>query len=129
MPRNQPERELARECTKLLQLDGWRALPLEPISRREWGKGTGEIGQPDYLYLRYGLSAEQRSHAEVIFVEWKSPDGKVTAAQRLWHDVERERGALTAIAKVDFPATVDGFIGWYVKSGLCRRIDPERKSA
>lgn len=134
MPRNSPERDLAKACTELLQFDGWRAIPMEPISRREWGKGTGEIGQPDYLYIRYTFNdirfssnpakfeAENRADAEVLWCEFKSRRGRVSAGQRLWHDVERKRGALTALAKVDFKPTVDGFWAWYQATGLVRRI-------
>ena len=41
-----------------LQLDGWRPIRTDPVSDRARGKGFGELGMPDYLFLRYwaGLS-------------------------------------------------------------------------
>ena len=140
MPRNRPERDLAKACTQLLEYDGWRALPLEPMSRRDLGKGFGEPGMADYLYVRYifndilfssnpkRFECENRAESEVLWIEYKSPCGKVSAAQKLWHACERRRGALTAIAKMDFEPTIEGFENWYFKTGLVRRI-LERKTA
>lgn len=132
MPRNHPERDLAKACTELLQLDGFRAIPMEPISRREWGKGFGEIGMADYLYIRYEPVSliVKNAKAEVVWVEYKSPRGKPTRAQLLWHDAERKRGAVTAIATVNFAPTIEDFFIWYCAAGLNRRLtQPERKSA
>jgi hypothetical protein len=136
MPRNSPERELARECTKLLELDGFRTFWMEPVSRREWGRGTGEVGQPDALYIRYDYDRskqifgcagfvnemEMRAKADVLFIEYKSRAGRTPPSQKFWHERERARGALTAIAKIDFEPTVDGFLSWYLSTGLARRI-------
>ena len=41
--------------------------------------------------------------------------------QVAWHQRERARGALTLLAGVDFPATIEGFAEWYRASGLMRR--------
>jgi len=88
------------------------------------GKGFGEEGMADYLYIRYHYLARDlvnRPAAEVLYVEYKRPGGRVTPQQQMWHIAERQRGALTLIAGEDFEATVDGFLDWYRKSGLARR--------
>ncbi len=120
------EREIEQACSKLLQYDGWRMLKTDPVSRREWGKGFGELGMADCQYIRYrGIVATspQRSQAavELMWIEWKGPDGKATQLQRHWHIAERARGALTLIGGEDFPASVEGFLAWYRSSGLMRR--------
>ena len=111
------EKHIAQACTQFLELDGWRPFKMEPISRREWGKGTGEIGQADYLYLRYVKGA----NCEHMHIEWKSKKGKAQQHQCDWHAKERARGALTLIAGEDFPKTIDGFVDWYFASGLMRK--------
>lgn len=127
------ERDIERTCSELLELDGWRSLKTDPVSRREWGKGFGERGMADRLYIRYGVP--DHSHdlycrdgcvcAQVMWIEWKRPRGKsATKAaqhQKDWHAAERARGALTLIAGEDFPATIEGFAEWYRNSGLMRR--------
>ncbi len=99
----------------LCKVEGWRKLKTDPVSRREWGKGFGEKGMADALYLRYGKPPE------VLWIEWKSLHGEVKPHQRDWHTAERARGALTLMAGVDFPASIDGFLNWYRQSGLMRR--------
>src|SRR5271156_70358 len=47
------EAQIERTCTQFLELDGWRSLKTDPVSRREWAKGFGEPGMADYLYIRY----------------------------------------------------------------------------
>jgi hypothetical protein len=134
------EKDLQEACARVLELDGWRRLRTDPVSRREWGKGFGEPGMADDLFIRYLFTVESwqaeysgfdRSTAEVLWVEWKRlrPSkrgytwGKATKAaihQQAWHALERKRGALTLIAGEDFQATTDGFIAWYRESGLMR---------
>jgi len=99
------------------------------------GKGFGEEGMPDYLYIRY-LNRAQVAYrssigtafavlkppaAEVLYVEYKRPGGRVSPLQQTWHIAERQRGALTLVAGTDFEPTVNGFLDWYRKSGLARR--------
>lgn len=55
------ERDIERTCTDLLALDGWRCLKTDPVSRREWGKGFGEKGMADCLYIRYRQNPEDRT--------------------------------------------------------------------
>jgi hypothetical protein len=117
-----PERLIGLECQKLLEEDGWRTLRCEPTSDRSRGKGFGEVGMADTLALRYG---KQGASCEVMWLEWKAPGGRVRKHQLAWHTRERACGALTAIAGVDFAASVQGFIGWYRASGLARRGDSE----
>lgn len=123
-----PEWMIEAECTKLLEEDGWRALRTDPVSDRSKGKGFGEKGMADHLYIRYGawmagsMRGMTRGHVfdSVMWIEFKSANGKPSKKQLDWHQKERARGALTLIAGVDFPASVAGFTEWYAKSGLRR---------
>lgn len=118
------ERDIERTCSDLLALDGWRALKCDPVSRREWGKGFGEKGMADVLYIRYSAGGTPQSKprcAEVLWIEWKTPQGKTSLHQIAWHRAERARGALTWIAGIDFPAGIDAFLKFYRTSGLMRR--------
>jgi hypothetical protein len=112
-----PERMIALECEKLLAEDGWRTLRCEPVSDRNRARGFGEAGMPDLLCLRYG---KRPAACEVLWLEWKAPGGRVRKHQLAWHTRERARGAITAIAGVDFPASIKGFRSWYRASRLAR---------
>ena len=132
------EAHIQRTCTEYLELDGWRSLRTDPMSRRDWGKGFGELGMADYLYIRYHPRSYEFHHdrevpngiggwdkgvtaqAVVMWIEWKRIGGKPTIAQAEWHKAERAHGALTLVAGVDFPASIEGFMGWYRTSGLLR---------
>lgn len=125
-----PEALIEAECTKLLEEDGWRALRTDPVSDRGRGKGFGEVGMADHLYIRYHLGGKEQTEinralfaewAQILWIEFKSASGKPKKHQLDWHAKERARGALTLIAGVDFPASVAGFVAWYAKSGLRRR--------
>jgi hypothetical protein len=116
-PGEPSEADIERTCTQLLELDGWRALRTDPVSRCEWGKGFGEPGMPDHLYLRY-LSG---SRDQVLWVEFKKRGGKVEPRQKAWHEAERARGAVVWVAGEDFPASIEGFAQAYASSGLMRR--------
>lgn len=135
-----PEHMIERECTRLLEQDGWRSLRTDPVSDKGRGKGFGEIGMADHLYIRYvgstpavmarDLAAIGGGCAvscidnlcEVLWCEFKSAKGKPAKHQIEWHTKERARGALTLIAGVDFPASVAGFVAWYAASGLRRSV-------
>lgn len=121
-----------------MRLDGWRPLKTDPCSDRSRGKGFGEEGMADHLFIRYqdpyiGNNSAgpytffrenqdvRRTFAEVLWVEFKRPGTKATAHQLTWHSVERIRGAYTVIAGRNFEPTFDGFVDWYRKSGLLRR--------
>lgn len=127
------ESEIEAECTKLLEEDGWRALRTDPVSDRSKGKGFGEVGMADHLYMRYrcsfgvytkrrtGPDASWLAQADILWIEFKRPGEKAKKHQQEWHTKERARGALTLIAGADFPATVEGFRAWYAASGLRRK--------
>lgn len=159
------ERDIERTCTEFLSLDGWRSLKTDPVSDKATidavrrmtlespilrpvagavmvilekcvrGKGFGEPGMSDSLFLRYGnarlewrkkqggelLNSDSRlAAAEVMWLEWKSAKGKPKPHQIHWRDCERVRGALVLVAGIDFPASIEGFINWYRFSGLQR---------
>lgn len=135
------EKHIQQTCTAFLALDGWRPLRTDPVSDRSRGKGFGELGMADHLYIRY-LHRESafphvqflgRAHAELMWVEWKRERGgtgkkalftraeKAKIHQRGWIAAERARGALVLLAGEDFPATIEGFCEFYAQSGLQRR--------
>ena len=124
-PPNLSEADIQRTCTELLELDGWRPLRTDPLSRREWGKGFGEKGMADYLYIRYLCHPGQLDYghhqAEAMWVEYKSRRGSLKPHQKVWIDAERDRGAFVAVAGETFVPSVDGFVAWYNQSGLARR--------
>lgn len=146
------EGEIEGACTEYLELDGWRALKTDPVSNAGRGKGFGEKGMADRLYIRYdtppgpvsgcrlcggmpcfcsSIPEAERSLGlycfhELLWIEWKRiRNGNATKAkqhQTDWHVLERKRGALTLIAGEDFPASISGFTAFYQRSGLRRRV-------
>jgi hypothetical protein len=116
------EKDINAGIKTILEFDGWHALFMETVSRREWGKYTGEPGMPDILAIRYNVLARDGVvRDQILWIEGKRPRGIVAPNQKLWHAVERERGALVWVAGEDFEPSVDGFLAHYKKSGLCRR--------
>lgn len=116
------EKHVQDGVTALLELDGWRALRTDPVSDRYRGKGFGELGMPDHLYLRYLCSSKQaivsdQALCELLWIEFKAPSKKARDHQLQWHAAERARGALVIIVD-DF----DKFRQWYADSGLNRRL-------
>jgi len=116
-----PEDLIEAECTSLLEQDGWRALRTDPVSDRSRGKGFGEIGMADHLYMRPRKGPDAGANAEVLWIEYKRYRGPVRKGQIEWHTRERGRGFATWIAGIDFVASVAGFQTHYEKSGLMRR--------
>lgn len=127
------ELQIERTCSDLLALDGWRSLKTDPVSRKEWGKGFGELGMADRLYIRYRKTWPESDvrhdgffpwDAEVMWIEWKRIKGKnatkATTKQAEWHQAERARGAFVLLAGLHFPASIDGFKEFYRNSGLMR---------
>jgi hypothetical protein len=63
-----------------------RALKTDPVFRREWAEGFGELGMADSLYIRYGCGAK-RGHAPsdalagLIWIEWKTPTRRAALHQ------------------------------------------------
>lgn len=122
------EKDLEQAVREYLELDGWRCWHFEEVWAEERKRTFGEAGMPDLLLIRYdcpGTEVEDVRkvvRAEIMWLEVKTDGGRVAPHQKLWHAAERKRGALTIIFGEDFPATFDGFIGWYQDSGLCRRM-------
>lgn len=107
------EKHVEQAVRDFLALDGWRSFKTDPCSDRSRGKGFGEVGMPDCLFVRYGLPIS----GQILWIEFKRPGKKPTAHQLAWHDAERARGALVLV--VD---DIDLFREWYAKSGLRRRV-------
>lgn len=114
------EIDIQRAVCDLLRIDGWRYLRTDPLSDKSRGKGFGEIGMADALFLRYEEFGW--GSARTMWVEFKRPGGKPTQAQQDWHALERAHGALTVLMGEDCEPTYDGFRAWYLASGLNRRI-------
>lgn len=116
------EADIQRTVVEFLQLYGWRAFRTDPVSDRARGKGFGEMGMPDYLFIRYDVHTPLCSKdcpapmAEVLWVEFKRPGGKPSSHQIVWHEAEKRRGALVMV--VDH---IDRFMEFYETSGLKRR--------
>ncbi len=112
------EIDIQRQCSDFLALDGWRLLRTDPVSDRRRGKGFGEIGMADCLYIRYGPILPA---AEVLWVEHKRPGGKLSPHQIRWAQEETARGGLVWLATWTFEPTFEGFVAHYRASGLLRR--------
>jgi VRR-NUC domain len=122
------EAQLEAAVRDILAYDGWIVRHLEQNWSDRKRKTVGERGMPDLLAIRYGYmdpqpldSASAAAVAEVLYIELKTPRGRVSPEQRAWHLYERKLGALVWVAGETFPATVDGFRSFYAASGLQRR--------
>jgi hypothetical protein len=111
------EADVQTAVVQILELDGWRAIRTDPVSDKSRGKGFGEVGMPDYLFIRYEQAPGTRraGSAEVLWVEFKAPGKSCKTHQLDWHLEERLRGAL--VMMVD---SVDDFRDWYKISWLMR---------
>jgi hypothetical protein len=89
-----------------MQLHGWRRIRMQSaFVEREHSKfRVGEVGMPDLLFVRYAAGCD----AQVLWVETKSSTGKRRAAQREWHEAEKQRGAWIVAA-----GDVSAFMIWY----------------
>jgi hypothetical protein len=112
------ESMIQETCSEMLELDGWRRLRTDPVSDRARGKGFGEPGMADDLFIRYIWAAM----AEVMWIEWKSAKGITKRHQAIWHVAESARGATVVVAGEDFPKSIEGFQDWYKSSGLNRKL-------
>ena len=112
------EAKIAETITDFLAAHGWRCLITDPVADRARGKGFGELGMADRLYIRY----QTAPRAQVMWIEFKRTvrgrATKATAAQIRWHAAERTRGALVVVLGEDCEATIEGFIAWY-KAEMC----------
>jgi hypothetical protein len=132
------EADVQKAVTDLLVADGWRAIRTDPVSDRGRGKGFGEVGMPDYLYLRYAAlvcpSGEVPHWSQHLWIEFKRYGAKLKPHQIAWHVAERSRGALVLVVDgIDDKAgqyrknvfgieSISDFISWYRTSGLARKV-------
>ena len=108
------ESDLERQIAEYLALDSWYTRHFELNYSERKQRSVGERGMPDLLALRY----HPPGASDCLWIELKRPGGRVTMDQRAWRDRERRRGATVLIAGIDFEPSIDGFVGWYEKSGL-----------
>jgi hypothetical protein len=128
------ERHVQEAVTQFLQLDDWRHLRTDPVSDRGRGKGFGEIGMCDALFIRYAESgmmiditkgcSRKAPVAEVLWCEFKAPGKKPRPEQIAWHEAERARGGFVLVVD-DF----DTFRRNYIDNGFARKIRADRKTA
>lgn len=120
------EAHVQQTVTQFLELDGWRAIRTDPVSDRSRGKGFGEVGMPDMLYLRYqfigpdsdvNYAGFDPEDVQALWIEFKAPGKAAKPHQLAWHEAERKRGALVLVCE-----SIDSFTDWYKSSGLCRKI-------
>jgi hypothetical protein len=132
------EADIQKAIVDLLVLDGWRAIRTDPVSDKSRGKGFGEVGMPDYLFVRYCPKAHDihrdgvdpqnpraigywhrviPCQSETLWIEFKAPGKEPTPAQSRWHAAERARGALVLVFD-----SIEGFSAWYRDSGLSRAV-------
>lgn len=113
------EAQLSRLVQEFLELDGWRVLKQEPLSRAGGGRYAGELGMPDLLALRYcGASQDALgfgAHGDILWIEVKRAGQKPKPHQVEWHKRERALGAEVWVCD-DF----DVFKVKYLASGLNR---------
>ena len=120
------EADVQQAVVLMLELDGWRSLRTDPVSNRARATGFGEVGMPDYLFIRYlppenprpgapAVLVSRPALAEVLWIEFKAPSKIPKPHQLAWHDLERKRGASTL-----FIDGADTFRAWYKTSGLMR---------
>lgn len=118
------ESDVSKQVKTFLEYHGWRAIRMQVASvARPTGGGfhVGEVGMPDYLFLRYEDSIpplEQPDYdwhpralpgcCQHLWVETKAPGKKRSAAQEAWAQNEQIRGAVGVVAD-DY----DKFQAWY----------------
>lgn len=126
------ERDINKGIKDILELDGWRIILMETVSDHQRRRYFGEPGMADMLCLRYKTPCKEHQKprldlicspvkAEVLWIEGKRKDGKLSKTQANWHGYERMIGAFTIIAKLDFDPSIEGFFTWYKASGLMRK--------
>jgi hypothetical protein len=108
------ESQIQKACEDILRAHRWRILRFEQNYSVRKRKVVGERGMPDVLAMRYYRGTTTQS----VWIEFKTPKGKPSDIQLRWHATERLLGAFTAIAGLDFPATIEGFEIWAKKNGL-----------
>ena len=131
MPLKLTERDVARQVRDFLEAHGWRAIRMQVASvARPTGGGfhVGEVGMPDYLFLRYEgdiPATAKHDYSEFepnplqaacqhLWVETKAPGKKRKPHQQTWARDERLRGAVVVEVN-DF----DQFLAWYREEFVC----------
>jgi hypothetical protein len=105
------ERDITRQVCDYLGYRGWRPIRMQrtvlPGSFQ-----TGEPGQADYLFLRYETS--QPGAALALWIEFKTPSGRLRKGQPEWHARERLRGGIvwTVSSLQTFEADYNTHFGW-----------------
>lgn len=82
------EREVQKACVELLRSRGWLVFETHTDAR----KSMGEVGQPDLVAVRFPGRpvVNPNGWAQVLMLEVKRKDGRVSKDQRTWHvDAER----------------------------------------
>lgn len=94
------EADVVRQCIDWLEIHGWRCIRTGYGAIHRNGKAVehyGEEGMPDYLAIFY---TDHGAAALVVWIEFKRPGGTgarkgtLSKLQRVWRDVERQRGAI-----------------------------------
>lgn len=94
------ESDVQRQCIDWLEIHGWRCIRTGYGAVHRNGKAVehyGEEGMPDFLAIFY---TDMGAAALVVWIEFKRPGGRgcrkgtLSALQRVWRDVERQRGAM-----------------------------------
>lgn len=131
------EADIEATCSTWLALDGWTVEHTEATFDRERRRGTGRVGMADTLAMRPlfalpythcgklvypklppDLRPWDKSQAQVLKIEWKAKNGKLSEAQFRWHLEQSALGLVTLVAGRDFAKTIEGFKAWYRASGL-----------
>ena len=124
MPMKLTERDVTRQVRDFLEAHGWRAVRMQVarIATVSGGFEVGELGMPDYLFLRYEADIPDlalESHVDfqpdslpavcqALWVEVKALGKRLSPAQVAWHQAERWRGATIVVAD-----DLDEFQRWY----------------
>lgn len=100
-----PEAIVTRTVRDYLELRGWRPVRIN-------AGPFGSNGMPDYCFLHY-----QRSL--IMWIEFKSPTGRLGPKQERWIANERARGARVVVVR-QYEAFRDWYEGEYGAEGQMR---------
>lgn len=103
------EKSVEAEIRTMLELNGWRTWKTDvfagaqiayehkgKVSHRRFSEGI--VGQPDLIATRPFYVGDSRG-GQILLVECKAPDGKLTAAQKACHRVLEKEGYLVLTAR------------------------------
>ena len=92
------ERDVSRQITDLLRIRGWLCIRLHSELMTGRGGNPTHVGEPgiaDWVAMK----AISPGVARVIFIEMKSPVGRLRTSQRLWHSWAKTRGYTVAVIR------------------------------